>query len=333
MDIATHALVPMAGALAALGFLRRDAIEDRRRAAIATVFGIAGFAPDLDGLIDGLSARSDALYFLQHRGLSHTLVGAPLFGLVALGALVLLARAWPRRMSLFTWRPVLVPAAILGSLTHLVLDGVTYSGVPLLWPFSFARVGFPLFHWLVWWLFPVGALVLALHAVGRLSRRRVVQAGALVVVALLVVASVRVVTRPSAADLPEGALVFPASSELAWTIATPIPDGSWRVETYRDGRLQDPVEFFHRAPEEAAEAIARVTETGAFKGFRMGSFGPVVTQAHREGEAWNVTFLDVAQRYEALHDPRWTPAEPFEDWGYVTFLVRGEEIDVVHRGW
>ena len=332
MDVATHALVPLAGALAAFGFLRRDAPQDRRKAAIAGVFGVAGFAPDLDGIIDPLSARFDALYWLQHRGVSHTLVGAPLFALVALAALVLLARAWPRGASLYVWRPALVPAAVLGSWTHLVLDGITYSGVPLLWPFAFGRVGFPLFHWLVWWLFPVGVLVLALHAARRLSRRRVVQAGALVVVALVLVAGVRAATRPW--DAGEDERVFPRNSMLEWTVAQPHENGSWLVQTERAGARSDPQWFEAREPAEADGAVDRARSTDAYRGFRMGSFGPVVVTALREGDVWNVTFTDVAQRYEALRGPRWSPTEPFEAWGYVAFRVHDDgRIDVTHRGW
>lgn len=332
MDVATHALVPLAGALAAYGFLRRDAPQDRRKAAVAGVFGVAGFAPDLDGLIDPLSARFDALYWLQHRGVSHTLLGAPVFALATLGALVLLARVWPRRASLFAWRPALVPAAVIGSWTHLVLDGITYSGVPLLWPFAFGRVGFPLFHWLVWWLFPVGVVVLALHAARRLSRRRVVQAGALVVIALVLVATVRATTRPW--DVADDERVFPRNSMQEWVIAKPHDNGSWLVQTQRAGERFDPQWFEAREPPEAAEAIERARGTSAYRGFLMGSFGPVVTTADREAAGWNITFTDAAQRYEAVRDPRWTPTRPFDAWGYVSFVVRDDGgIAVTHRGW
>ena len=332
MDVATHLLVPYAAALLVLGFWRRDAPGDRPRAAWAAVFGIAGFAPDLDGLVDPLSRHFDSLYWLQHRGLSHTAVGAPLFALAALGILVLAARLWPRRMSLFAWRPALVPAAVLGSYTHLLLDAVTYGGVPLWWPFAFGRVMFPLYHWLVFWLLPVAALPLALHAFGRLSRPRVVQAGALVVVLLLAVGAYRWAQRPS--DEPAGTLVFSTNDADAWVVVRPLPNGTWEVALARGGARLDPAWFGDDFPPEAADAIARARGTDAYRGFLMGSFGPVVTTARPQEGAWNVTIVDVAQRYESMLEPRWTPADTPEAWGYVSFLVWPDgRVDVTHRGW
>jgi membrane-bound metal-dependent hydrolase YbcI (DUF457 family) len=334
VDVATHLLVPYAAALVALGFWRRDAPGDRPRAAVAAVFGIAGFAPDLDGLVDPLSELFGPLYWLQHRGVSHTLVGAPIFALATLGMLVLGARLWPRRMSLFAWRPALVPAAVLGSFTHLLLDGVTYGGVPLWWPFAHGRVTFPLFHWLVGWLLPISAIPLVAHGLGRLSRRRVVQAGALVVALLVVVGGVRLWARPW--DEAEGARVYSTGSELEWVVATPLPNGTWELVLVRGEARSRPAWFADAVPPEAAEAVERAKDTHAYRGFLLGSFGPVVTSASRMAEgSWNVTFTDAAQRYEALFlDPRWTPAESPEEWGYVSVAVAPDGgARALHRGW
>jgi membrane-bound metal-dependent hydrolase YbcI (DUF457 family) len=330
VDIATHLLVPYAGLLAAYGYWRRGREADERRASYAVVFGLAGFSPDLDGALDPLSSRFDALYWLQHRGVSHTLVGAPLFALLLTLALALIARRWPRRFGLFAWRPGLALVAVVGSWTHLVLDGVTLAGVPLLWPLAFGRFGYPLFHWLVFWLFPLGALALGAHALGRLSRRGVVMAGALIVVALIVVAGVRVATRP---DL-EDAYVYPRASDLEWIVVQPLANGSWAAATHRLGVESSPLVFQTLVPDEAREAVAAARATAAYRGFLMGSYGPVATHAEPTPQGgWNVTITDVAQRYEALHDPRWTPTDPFEDWGYVRFHVDGERVEVLHRGW
>ena len=331
VDVATHLLVPYAAALAAFGFWRRDHPGDRPKAAVAAVFGIAGFAPDLDGLVDVLS-QVDALYFLQHRGLSHTLVGAPLFALAALGLLLLGARFWPRRMSLFAWRPALVPAAVLGSFTHLLLDMVTYAGVPLWWPFAFGRVSFPVYHWLVFWMLPVAGAPLVFHAFGKLSRREVVAAGAFVVVLLLLIGGYRLSQRPW--DEPEGARVYSTNHADQWVVARPHANGSWEVELVHHGERSQPAWFSSNVPDEARDAVGRARDHDAYRGFLMGSFGPVVTRAERNPEGgWNVSFIDVAQRYEALHGPRWTPYEPFEEWGYVKFQVDGDRIRVLHRGW
>lgn len=332
MDVATHLLVPYAAALAALGFWRRGAEGDARRASWAAAFGAAGAAPDLDGLVDPLSERWHALYWLQHRGASHALVGAPVFALLLVLALALLARRWPRLFGLFAWRPALAGAAVLGSWTHLLLDSVTYAGVPLWWPFAFGRVAVGPFHWLVFWLLPVSALALGLHAFGRLSRRRVVAAGALVVAALVVVAGVRAATFPR--DEPEGAQVHARSSPLEWTVLVPHANGSWEGYVTRLGERGESAWYVPAEPPEARDAVARAKGTDAWRGFLMGSFGPVVVQATPAGEgAWRVVLLDVAQRHEATHDPDWTPVEPFEEWGYVQLLVTEERVEVEHAGW
>lgn len=330
VDVATHLLVPYAAALLALGFWARDAQGDRPRAAVAAVFGVAGAAPDADGLFDRLSNVADSLYWMQHRGVSHSLVGAPLFGLALMLLLVLAARWWPRRFGLFAWRRSLVPAAILGSWTHLLLDAVTYGGIPLWWPFAFGRVTTLSFHWLVFWMLPLSGGVLLLHAWGRLDRRAVIVGGAVAVAVLLVLAGFRAATRP---DAPEGGFVFPRSSEREWVVLTPLPNGSWRGVLVTPEGERAPHVFHADVPAEAEAAVARARDTDAYRGFLMGAFGPEVVTARLEGGAWNVTFVDVAQRMEALHEPRWTPAQPFDAWGYVSFLVDGDDARATHRGW
>lgn len=331
VDVATHFLVPYAGALAALGYWRRDAPGDARRAGLAAAFGAAGFAPDLDGAFDWSSVFFDSLYWLQHRGASHSLVGAAVLGLALVGGLALLARRFPRRFGLFAWQPAFWWVAILGAWTHLVLDGITYSGVPLLWPVVWGRWSLQLFHWLVWWLFPVGALVLVAHALGRLPRRGVVVAGALIVAALVLIAGVRAWSMPR--DLEPDAQVYPRSSPLEWTVLQPLPNGSWDAQLWRLGQTSEPRVFVHDVPPAAEDAVARARDTGAYRGFLLGQFGPVVVLATPLDDGWNVTFTDVAQRFEALNDPRWTPTEPIDAWGYVAFTVRGDDVDVTHRGW
>lgn len=332
VDIGTHLLVPYAAALLAFGYWRRDEPGDRTRASWAAVFGVAGFAPDLDGLVDPLSVHVDALWWLQHRGVSHTLVGAPVFALALIGILAILARRFPARFGLFAWRPALVLAAVLGSFTHLLLDAITYSGVPLFWPFHHGRVSFQLFHWLVIWLLPFAGIALGAHAVGRFSRRGIIRAGAIVVAALVVVAGVRAWSRPR--DEPEGTLVFPQSSDVRWTVLAEHPNGSWEGHTYRLGERFDYAWFEPTEPPEAADAVRQARATDAYKGFHMGAFGPEVVRAVPSPDGgWSVTFLDAAQRYEATHNVRWAPVEPFEAWGYVAFVVRGDGVEVTHRGW
>lgn len=332
MDVATHFLVPYAAALWALGLARKDAPFDARRASLAAAFGVAGFAPDLDGLIDPLSERFDSLWWLQHRGVSHSLLGAPVLALALLGALALLRRAFPRRLAAFGWRWAFVPAAILGAWTHLALDGITLAGVPALFPFSDARATAQHFHWLVWWMFPPAAIALALHAFGKLSHRRVARAGVVAVALLVALAGFRAWTKP---PLEEGAFAFPRSSELEWIVVRPLANGSWEAALWTWGSFAEFDAYADDVPAGAESAVARAKDTNAYRGFVLGLYGPMTTRAEpRADGGWNVTFFAVAQRFEASHDPRWTPTEPEpEDWGYVTIAVRGEAVEVTHRGW
>lgn len=329
VDVLTHGLVPYAAALAAAGLWRKGVVPARHRVAWAAVFGIAGASPDLDGLLDMLSERSDALYFLQHRGVSHTAWGAPLFALATLGVLVGLARLFPRRFGLFAWRPALLAAAVLGSLTHLALDALTFTGVPLFWPFSWTRVSLQLYHWLVWWMFPIGALALALHLWGRFDARAMTRVGALLVAILVVIGGVRLATRPDV----DGALVFPRADERAWTVLVPV-DGGWEATTWRGDERLDRMTFLGNIEPGGDEAVARALAHPAWLGLKMESFGPIVTTATRAGDAWNVTLVDVAARYEALTGAQWTPTTPDTTaWGEVQMLVRDDGITVVKRGW
>lgn len=329
MDVATHLLVPYAGALAALGLWRRD-VSDRRRAALALAFGVAGFAPDLDGAVKWLAELHDGLYFMQHRGVSHSLVGAPLFALAFAGGLSLLARRF-RRLDLFLWRPGFLAAVVLGSWTHLVLDAVTLAGVPLLWPFAFGRWTLGIFSWLLIWMLLPAAAVLSLHAAGRVTRRGVVAAGAFAVVALLAVGGLRVAERP---EIAPGELVFPRASAFEWLVATPLPEGGWRLALERDAARHDPRDFVPSEPPEAAAAVARARDTDNYRGYLLGRYGPEVVVALPVAGGWDVSFTDAAQRYEALSGPRWTPTEPDLDaWGYVRFVVREADVEAVHRGW
>ncbi|MEA3199530.1 MAG: inner membrane protein [Thermoplasmata archaeon] len=329
MDVATHALVPYAFALLALGLWRRD---DPTRAAYAAVFGAAGFAPDLDGLLRPLVRRDAALWFLQHRGLSHSLAGAPVFALLLVALLALAARAWPRVFGLFAWRWTFVPVLVLGSWTHLALDSVTFAGVPALFPLSDARQSLELYHWLIDWMLPVSALVLALHAWGKLSYRGTLACAAVIVLVLAGIGVQRALERPAAA---EGQLVFPRPSAAEWTIAQRLPNGTWEAFLWtREGGPRDAQVFPDDAPPDALGAIAQAEASDAYKGFHLGHYGPLVTRAHLIAGGWHVDFYDVAQRYDATRPAGWTPADPYTEWGLESFdITSAGGVVETHRGW
>ncbi|HEX2065540.1 MAG TPA: metal-dependent hydrolase, partial [Candidatus Thermoplasmatota archaeon] len=254
MDGATHFLVPYAAALLALGAWRSDA--PRHRVAWAASFGIGGWAPDADVAVDWMTRLWPSLYLLQHRGFSHSLLGAPVFALAVAAALAALAAGWPRVQHL-RWARGTVLAALLGSLTHLALDSVTYGGVPLLWPFASGRVMWPAFHWLVWWLFPIGLALIGLHLWGRLDRRAMVACGAAFVLVLAGVAAVRLAGRPEA---PPGGHVYPRGDVGEWVVLWP-EEGGWRAELVRDGAVANSTRFLGSVPPGAEEAVARARAT------------------------------------------------------------------------
>lgn len=330
MDIATHALLPYAAALLVLGLWRRGAEGDRARMALAAVVGAAGFAPDLDGVLRPLVKRIDALWFLQHRGLSHSFLGAPVFALVLVLLLAGAARFWPRVFGLFAWRWAFVPALVAGSWTHLALDWVTYAGVPALFPFSDARFSLEWYHWLIAWLLPVSGLVLALHAWGKLSARGVLACAAVLVLVLAGIAVDRLVERPTPAT---DQLVFPRPSAGEWTLLTHLPNGTWRAELWHRGATSETQLYPDDAPPAARDAIARARDTDAYRGFHLGHHGPLVTRASPIPGGWHVDFVDVAQRYEATHRSGWTPTDPYTEWGLESFDVLDDVVRETHRGW
>lgn len=98
------------------------------------VGAIAGMAPDLDVLI---RSSSDTLMAIEyHRHFSHSFSFVPVIGIsVALLAWPWLRRSYPRLLfaQVFCW-------ALLGALSHGVLDAATSYGTRLLWPLSDTRV-------------------------------------------------------------------------------------------------------------------------------------------------------------------------------------------------
>jgi inner membrane protein len=123
MDSLTHGLLGLA-----IGSLRRP---DQDRTAVLVGCVLAAELPDLDYL---WPAGNSVLHSLQaHRGLSHSLMAAPVVALAAAG----LTKLFFRRASaalLFLWS---LPAVLFG---HLLADAWTGWGTRLALPFSEARV-------------------------------------------------------------------------------------------------------------------------------------------------------------------------------------------------
>jgi inner membrane protein len=141
MDTVTHML--LGAATAQLGF--------RRRIGPSATWMAAGAAalPDLDiffgrwatSSIDGSAALS---HMLGHRGITHSLLVAPVLALLAVGLWGVARRVWPAR-----WRSaaasqpttfwLLYAAMLVAVLTHPLLDWCTAFGTQLLAPITDTR--------------------------------------------------------------------------------------------------------------------------------------------------------------------------------------------------
>ena len=106
-----------------------------RKTAYATLAAtLAAEAPDLDIL---WSLRGPVEELKHHRGITHTLIGAPVIALVVVGAVLLLHLARRRRPSA---QPVrwgwLFLTALIAALSHILLDWTNNYGVRPFFPFN-----------------------------------------------------------------------------------------------------------------------------------------------------------------------------------------------------
>lgn len=154
MDSLTHGLLGLA-----LGALRRS---ERDRAAVLVGCVLAAEIPDLDYLWP--SGDSVLQTLRAHRGLTHSLLAAPLVALAATGVTKLFFRR-ASVVSVFAWS---LPAVLFA---HLLADAWTGWGTRLALPFSDARVT------LDWMMVvdPLFTLPLLVGALWGIRRRTVVR--------------------------------------------------------------------------------------------------------------------------------------------------------------
>lgn len=297
MDLFTHFVIPFA----LLAALRRPMAE--RLAA-----GIGGWAPDFDTLLAWTQFVDDRFYFLGHRGLSHSLLGAPIFALVVLALLCLPAweRRWPK---MAVWRFTLptVLIAMAASYTHLILDYLTVWGIPPFYPWSLERYS------LNWFFYSVsGAILVSGWIVWRLWRgiwkgtwddRHLWKGLAVLAVVVVVSGTIRYVSHP---DVPPGTQTQPGSLEWQWRAYTRNETG-WTVAWYSAGNLQGTRHYNETPPPDPASeaALARARESHAYTSYRLYSWGPIIgtVEPRGDGGAWNVTFIDLT-RSASLSDDR-----------------------------
>ena len=130
---ATHAVIGVtAGILYAVQTFPGDA---QQVALIGGVAAIAALLPDIDHprgtLRQHLRLLGDAsLFWLKHRGFTHTIMAWCLVSAIALYFL-------PMQYGM---------AVIIGYASHLLADSITHSGTPLLWPLVRHHYRLPIFH-------------------------------------------------------------------------------------------------------------------------------------------------------------------------------------------
>jgi inner membrane protein len=135
VDNVTHTLI---GALIGEGAARiaSPAVSERaaviRRALFLGVMIVGSNLPDSD-LVYSLGDDSKLSYLLEHRGHTHTVVGAIVGSVVMLGACALGLRLRNRRLSSRDWI-WLAALALVAPLLHLAMDALNTYGVHPWWP-------------------------------------------------------------------------------------------------------------------------------------------------------------------------------------------------------
>lgn len=287
MDIFTHAVLPMAVVLLWL----------RRPRAQALAAGLGAAMPDVDFFLSWATRLGDPFYAFTHRGWSHTLWGAPLLAL--LGLAVLSRPWWARRwgrMEAFQLGRWAAMAAVGGAWSHLALDMLTITGVPLLWPLSAERFTLNVFFFSALYMVPVSAYLVWRLAKGTLGDELLRRGTALLVIAMVLGGGLRLATMPR--DLPEGAVVQPTPTEVRWVVAVPVEQG-WEVRDHGLFVGSERSAFRGNASSEAQEAVARAQALGSYTGWRWGNPTPVVNATPIEG-GWRVEFRDAVAMHRNL---------------------------------
>lgn len=314
MDVFTHFMVPYL----LFALLRRPQAE--RVAA-----GLGGYAPDLDVLTSPIVFLDERIYFLGHRGFSHSLVGAPIHAAVLMLVLALpfWARKFPRMQALaFSWPLLLV--AMAASQTHLLLDWLTFWGVPLLYPWSTERftIGFAFYNVML-------ALPLSLWLCWRIARGtltpRILRVGGTALIAVLVLScAFRVGLRPPESEWD---VAHATTWEWQWTTMEREEDG-WRATDW--SWLEPGEQRFYpddrpATPEEEA-ALAAAKASLRYARFHLYAGGPETVHIEpREDGAYNVTFADLMGRNQADR-ARWFPGS--QDRGLLKLVVEDGVVNV-----
>ncbi|MGQ0536973.1 MAG: metal-dependent hydrolase [Methanobacteriota archaeon] len=323
MDLLTHAFVPYA-----LALLLRLPRQVRYAAAIG------GVAPDLDvELLSPLAHFFPSLYFLGHRGVTHTLLLGPLWGLATLYVLSRprVRAVWPARVRRFVametvaWTPWTRWATVAGAFSHVFLDFFTITGIPAFFPVSETWWTANVFFYSAWPLLLVSLVVLVQRVRGRLSDRGVVRGFAVWCAVAFVVAGVSLSARPS------GGEAFPAQVPGQWTHFVLHENGTIEGRSAGYLVLPDPRWYVPDPPEDAAEEAAaeRVRGLAEHRAFVWNAHGPVTLGVEPVDGGHRVTYTDILTRHSIDTSGFGKVRALFRGEGFLIVDVIGDEATVL----
>lgn len=276
MDFFTHALLGYS-----IGFLMDRSRYERAALVMGAVI------PDIDSFLIPLVYFFKWLYPLSHRGATHSLFIAPLLAIAGLYVASKTRLPWDLGESL-RYSPVLALYAVLGAMSHLSLDMVTITGVPLLYPVTRARFAYELFFFSE----PLVTLAALLIVLGILRERMGVvetrRALAVLLLLIVVVAGFRLAVRPT------GDQVYPTHNPLRWWV---VEDEGMTTRvyeyTYPGGELRPTVRFEEPVlGSEAWEAVERARATPEYAYFTWNSLAQPRAEVTHTSEGYIVQFAD-----------------------------------------
>lgn len=287
MDAITHALV---GFAIGHGLAR---IHPRGHAHWAWIGGAAGLGPDFDVFVSPL-ADIDALYWVAHRGVTHSLWGAPLAGAAFAWLLSMTARRWPI-MEVFRYRRGAWLPILLASWNQPLLDGVTHGGAAAFFPFVDERVSLELYHWMAIYLAPISLVAFVQRFRGRWDNAQATRAAVVVIAIIVVLGVVRGAMKPEDS--------YATSDPRDWIVEEWHDNGTLAVVYLEAGHETNRLWF---EPDEGP-AIDQVRASLAHRAFAFGALGPVIMVQTPTSTGVNVTMIDAVAMMELETLPAWAP--------------------------
>ena len=133
-------LTHVVGGLSVGMLLTQYYVRPEERVAALLIIGVASLLPDLDSQQSFVGSRMPFFSWLMssvfgHRGFIHSLLGCAMWLVVIF--LVL------KMVGLDVYQGIVLSAFAIGYITHLIMDILTLSGIPLLWPWK-AKIRIPI---------------------------------------------------------------------------------------------------------------------------------------------------------------------------------------------